>query len=520
MQVQAVKASPIKNDYPHLQYLDIMVVDDESTICETLQLYLQHLGVRHVATVQSGESALEILEQAHYDYVFVDLMMPGLNGIEVLKKISAFDHPVSVIIMTGYPSMDIVMDAMHSGAADFLVKPFRFEDVRLSLERIQKVHHLMQKNWLLNQELEKKKEVEELNLQLQKRIRLQTILYNVIDSLSKISRTDNLYQYVVTKAVEYCNAQKACFLLHDQGNSHLLALAQHGLPYFESGAKALIKKDAEGNKTLDFQFLAFHFGQSSDPLVPVDQVWRSHNFMVVPFNIRKEPFGLLLIGGKQGKIGFDKEDEFILKFLAEKSALNIENLALYDNLKHSLMATLMTLVSAIEAKDAYTQQHSSRVTKHALDIAGEMGCDHDDLQRISASAPLHDIGKIGISDNILNKPGQLTSEEFSHIKTHPLIGVNIVTPLGLDNEELAIIRNHHERWDGKGYPDGLSQNQIPRLARILAVADAFDAMNSNRAYREALSLDICIKELNAHSGTQFDPEVVKAALSVFSRTMT
>jgi putative nucleotidyltransferase with HDIG domain len=520
MQIQAAQTSPINNSYPHLQYLDIMVVDDESTICETLQLYLEHLGVRHVATAESGETALELLEQAHYDYVFVDLMMPGINGIEVLKKISEFDHPVSVIIMTGYPSMDIVIDAMHSGASDFLVKPFRFEDVRLSLERIQKVHHLMQKNWLLNQELEKKKEVEELNFQLQKRIRLQTILYNVIDSLSKISRSDNLYQYVVNKAVEYCNAQKACFLLHDQGNSHMLALAQQGLQYFGQGTKALIKDAPQGKKTIDFQFLSFHFGQSSNPLVPIDEVWRSHDLMAIPFNIRKEPFGLLLIGGKQGKTGFDKEDEFILKFLAEKTALNIENLALYDNLRHSLMATLMSLVSAIEAKDTYTQQHSSRVTKYALDIAKEMGCDHDDLQRINASAPLHDIGKIGISDNILNKPGQLTAEEFNFIKTHPLIGVNIVTPLGLDSDELAIIRNHHERWDGRGYPDGLSQKQIPRLARILGVADAFDAMNSNRAYRNALSLELCLKELKDNSGTQFDPEVVKAALSVLPRTLS
>ena len=146
-----------------------------------------------------------------------------------------------------------------------------------------------------------------------------------------------------------------------------------------------------------------------------------------------------------------------------------------------------------------------------------MGYPSDDIQKIQSSAPLHDIGKIGIHDSILNKPDKLTKEEFEQIKNHPMIGLNIVMPLGLDPEEQAIIRNHHERWDGKGYPDGLSGKEIPRLSRILGVADAFDAMTSSRAYRKALPFSTCLQELKDKSGTQFDPEVVEAALSVFSK---
>jgi HD-GYP domain-containing protein (c-di-GMP phosphodiesterase class II) len=147
----------------------------------------------------------------------------------------------------------------------------------------------------------------------------------------------------------------------------------------------------------------------------------------------------------------------------------------------------------------------------------KMDCDHEDLQKLASVAPLHDIGKIGVNDAILNKPGRLTEEEFSHIMAHPLIGVNIVSPLGLDPEELSVIRNHHERWDGKGYPDHLSGSQIPRLARILAVADAFDAMSSDRAYRKALPSSDCMKELRKGCGTQFDPRVVEIAMDVLSR---
>jgi HD-GYP domain-containing protein (c-di-GMP phosphodiesterase class II) len=374
----------------------------------------------------------------------------------------------------------------------------------------------MEKNWLLHQELEGKKEVENLNNQLQKKIRLQSLMFNIVDSLSHINQSEDLYHYLVEKSVESCNATRACFMIHDQENSNLLVLAQKGLDNIELGLKTDLKNHPDGQKTLDKKFIEKYFKELIKNHIKLDKISRINGFMALPFNIRNEPFGLLLLAGKAGEKSFDKEDEFILKFLAEKAALNIENIALYDNLKQSLMASLMSLVSAIEAKDTYTQQHSSRVTDYAIKIAKAMNCNHSDIQKLDTSAPLHDIGKIGINDSILNKPDRLTDEEYDQIKAHPLIGENIVMPLGLDNEELAIIRNHHERWDGRGYPDGLKEKDIPKLSRILAVADSFDAMNSSRAYRKALPFSICVEELEKNKGSQFDPDVVDAALSVFS----
>ncbi len=516
MQIETVQEASILAS-TELEFLQVLVADDEPIICETLQFYLQHLGIRHIETGHNGLVALEKIGRTHYDYVFLDLMMPELNGIEVLKEISASQRLTTVILMTGYPTMEVVIDAMHNGASDFLVKPFRFEDVKLSMERIQRLHLLMEKNWELHQELEKKKEVEELNNQLERRIGLQTILYHIVDSLSKINRSENLYRYVITKAIESCNARKACFLIYDQKNSHLLTLAQQGFEDMSPGTRAKFARDPAGRTVLESSFIEDYFGPMSGEEIFLDRSFRRHAVMAAPFNIRNEPFGVLFVGAKEGEKPFDNEDEFVLKFLAEKAALNIENMALYDNLKQSFIASLMTLVSAIEAKDPYTQQHSSRVTEYALKIAQTMGCGPNDLHRIETSGPLHDIGKIGIKDNILNKPGRLTPEEFDHIKAHPNIGVNIVAPLGLDPEELAIIKHHHERWDGRGYPDGIAQEQIPRLARILAVADAFDAMSSDRAYREALPFSLCLKELHKNSGSQFDPQVVEPALSTLKK---
>ncbi len=515
MQVEALQESKTLTGL-NLESIKVMVVDDEPMIRETLQLYFQNLGIANIEVAENGEKALLQLERSSYDYIFMDFMMPGINGIETLKRIKKHHQLTSVIIMTGYPSMDVVIDAMHHGAADFLVKPFRLQDIKLILERLLRLKSLMEKNLLLHRELEEKKEVEKLNRELEKKIRYQTIMYNIVDSLSRINKSEDLYKYLVNKSIEYCRAKKACFLIHDRGNSNLLVLSHYGLKNITPGTRTCLRRNSGNNRTLDNTFMETFFCKSFQVGLPVDRTGRNNGFMVIPFNIRKEPFGVLVVAEKEDDLSFDDEDEFILKFLAERTALNIENIALYDNLMQSLMASLMSLVSAIEAKDPYTHQHSSRVTEYSIKVARAMGCDDEDILKLKSSAPLHDIGKIGVHDRILNKPGRLTDEEFEQIKAHPLIGANIISPLGLDPDEQAIIRNHHERWDGKGYPDGLKGEKIPRLSRILFVADAFDAMRSDRAYREALPFTICLQELINNSGTQFDPEVVKAALSVFS----
>jgi response regulator RpfG family c-di-GMP phosphodiesterase len=513
MQVQA-STGPETLTGENYDSLRILIVDDEPTICETLRLYLEHLGIQSVHTANDGRSAVELLGKQDYDFVFLDMMLPEMNGMEVLQRLQSYQKLTSVILMTGYPSMEIAIDAMHNGASDFLIKPFRFQDIKITLNRIQQVRHLMEKNWQLHKELEAKKEVEELNRQLEKRIRYQGLLYHIVDSISKISQSDDLYQFIVNKAAESCNASKACFLMIDPENGCLIALAQKGFSEKMIGEGIPLRQNGRLHALLDHRFSVQSSQNQEDLFISLDETVRRSGIVTVPLRIRNEPFGLLFVGDKGQSNHFDSEDEFILSVLAEKTALNIENMALYDNLRQNLFASLGSLVGAIEAKDAYTQQHSHRVTLYAVRIAERLGCSVEDIQRIETSGPLHDIGKIGIKDMILNKPGRLTDEEFKEIMGHPLIGANIIQPLGLDEQERAIVRNHHERWDGRGYPDGLDGENIPRLARILTVADSFDAMSSSRAYRSALPLDKCIQELKSNSGSQFDPEIVEAALEV------
>lgn len=171
---------------------------------------------------------------------------------------------------------------------------------------------------------------------------------------------------------------------------------------------------------------------------------------------------------------------------------------------------IKAFINSIEAKDKYTQGHSERVSAYAAQIAMQLKLPRRQIQLIRQGAVLHDIGKIGISDQILNKPGKLSDDEFAAIHTHPLIGVKILEEVGLEREVLEMVRSHHERYDGTGYPDGRSAAELSIASRILCVADAFDAMTSDRPYRLGMPEEKAVSILQECKGTQFDPEIVDA----------
>jgi putative nucleotidyltransferase with HDIG domain len=232
--------------------------------------------------------------------------------------------------------------------------------------------------------------------------------------------------------------------------------------------------------------------------------------MVVPLKIRDKVFGVVTAFVEDGPHRFSEKDLYYLSFMAQKAADTAENIALYETISENLFSTLRAFVKAVEARDAYTKEHSNRVAEMAVAIGREMGCSEDELNLLNFAGRLHDIGKIGIRDNILLKPGRLTDEEFEIIKEHPAIGAMIVSQLGLWDRETQIIRHHHERFDGSGYPDKLKGVAIPFLSRIMSVADAYDAMASDRAYRKKLDLEKVMSIIKEGSGAQFDPRVVGA----------
>jgi len=232
----------------------------------------------------------------------------------------------------------------------------------------------------------------------------------------------------------------------------------------------------------------------------------------VPIFSGDEPIGVINVERKPSAPTFGAEELHLLMTLARTSGVAIKYARVYHSMRTLYFNTIKALAIAIDAKDHYTRSHSENVRKYALAIADRLGLKGHDREVIDQAAQLHDLGKIGIHDFILSKPGPLTVKEWEEVKLHSLVGAEILEPFKYFNGVIGIVRLHHERYDGNGYPYGYKGEQIPLGARILAVADAFDAMISERSYRRAMSIPQAIAELKKESGSQFDPKVVNALL--------
>lgn len=237
-------------------------------------------------------------------------------------------------------------------------------------------------------------------------------------------------------------------------------------------------------------------------------------FISVPLSARKEIVGVLNLSGKRNNIPFKKEEVMLISSVARVASISFQNLLLFEEVEKSYLNSISTLAITLDARDHYTKKHSENVTKYSLAIAKEINLPSEKMEFIKYAGLLHDIGKIGIRDDVLLKEGKLTQEEFEQIKTHPLKGEVIVKPLAFLKDVPTLIRHHHERYDGRGYPDGLIEDNIELGARILAVADTFDAMTTDRPYRKGLSKEEALAELIRSRGAQFDPEVVDSFIKI------
>jgi len=236
----------------------------------------------------------------------------------------------------------------------------------------------------------------------------------------------------------------------------------------------------------------------------------------IPLQIGDKVIGYFELGNVD-PAAMGEEERQILHTLASQAAIAIENARLFEETQRTYYETIKGLAQALEARDAYTRGHSERVTKYALLIAEELQLDEESKKLISYAGLLHDIGKIGIADSILNKKSSLTPEDRKVIENHPLFGDQILGPIKFLREAQRVVLHHHERYDGTGYPSKLRGEEIPLLARIITVADSFDAMTSDRPYRKAFSVEDAMRELKSKAGTQFDPKIVEVFEKVIAK---
>jgi putative nucleotidyltransferase with HDIG domain len=250
-----------------------------------------------------------------------------------------------------------------------------------------------------------------------------------------------------------------------------------------------------------------------EPLVSENHL---RSAMGVPIMLKDNLLGTLCVYGRRSP-AFRKDDADILSCFAGHLAVLIDNVQTHKEVYNSYLNTVESLIFAVEARDSYTRGHSEKVTKFSLDIANEIGLSDEDKAMLAYCGRLHDIGKIAVSDAILNKPGPLTAAERAEIQLHPIKAVEILSNLKFLERGIPAIRHHHERYDGTGYPDGLKGGDIPLLARILGCADAFDAMTSDRAYRMKMTIEGAVSELQKNRARQFDPDIIDAFLRTLGR---
>jgi len=237
------------------------------------------------------------------------------------------------------------------------------------------------------------------------------------------------------------------------------------------------------------------------------------DYIAIPIRLQGTPMGVICLMDCQSKGELSDQLKHILGLLVMQLDTLLDNCAVHAALDKSMKETLIALVRSLEARDKYTKDHSSRVSKLSVLFAKRLGLDEETITLVRTGGLLHDIGKTGVPDSVLLKPGRFTDREYAIIKTHPAIGDSILRNMDTLVRERQIVRHHHERMDGFGYPDKLKGDQIPLTARIVCVADAIDAMTTHRVYRQARPLSFCVEQLRKNAGTQFDTQVVEVAIA-------
>lgn len=505
----------------------ILFVDDEESILDIARTYFSEHGYV-VLTASNGREAVEVLWNNRIDCCFTDINMPEMDGLEFAEYVRKYDNTLPVVVMTGYPSLENTIQTLKNGVVDFLIKPINLRQMELCVQRVLRERKLFIENVLLSKEVERKRQLEKLNAELLARNDDLNVINRIMSDFSDLHESADVFNQLVDSAVQLVKADAACFYLLNESADQIvpIAVSKSDQCPFE------VKTREDGKESHTFQnltfaddpkvrTLVFDVVQDDQPLLIVENNGAKclpdeiKSFMMTPLKIRNKLLGVLgsiIIGGKER---FSEKNLYYLSFMANKAASAMESLALYENIYNNLLATLYAFVRAIEARDPYTKQHSSRVTRLALALAKSMDCSNEEQEILNVAGHLHDIGKIGIRDEILLKPGRLNPDEFKVIKQHPVIGADIMDHMGLWHREKQIVRCHHERFDGTGYPDKLKGEEIPLLARILSIADVYDAIASDRAYRRRMEESKILDIMYGGAGTQFDPEIVEVFRCMF-----
>jgi len=349
---------------------------------------------------------------------------------------------------------------------------------------------------------------------LTKKVLELATLYEMSRALGSTLDMDDLLNSVLDSALRIFDLDLGYVVLRDKDTSALSIRAIRVAGATDHGGQAVRSTMSEW-VVREGRPLIFNPDTGSGDS-QMDAVTGARAALCVPLVSTEGTIGSITIGSSEPGYRFDSDDVRLLSTIANHVTMAVGNIELFLSLQEAYLATVRSLATAVDAKDSYTRGHSDHVARFSMLIAERMGLSHDQLVALEMAAYLHDIGKIGVAEEILLKPGRLSDLEMEQMRHHPLIGANILKPVAFPWAINPVVRHHHESYDGSGYPAGLRGDEIPLLARILTVADSFEAMTADRPYRQGMSVASAVEELQACSGTQFDPRIVSIFVDIVS----
>ena len=481
----------------------ILVVDDERVIREILAEFLALEGFS-VHTVEDGEKALTELRLRPYDLLITDLKMPKLSGLQLLEKIEQERLGVLTVLMTGFGTVETAIEAMKKGAYDYLLKPFKVEEMIHVVERALYRQRLQTENIRLREAL---------------------TIYKVSEAIALSHDIEHILDVVLRAALDEVKADVATLHLRDPRSGayeeRVKIVASSEAPHIGLPSPAfsvLMEQFTQGVPILA------HGGKASRFFTESSSPAELSSFVSVPLQVRANMVGVLNVFSFTPGKKFDEGHRKMLAVLASRAASAIDNARLYGELRTSnddlvkanlsleemFQQTVAGFAQALEESDMYTRGHSERVAVYSEILGRGLTLPDAEVRRIVQAGVMHDVGKIGVRYDMLNKPGKLTPEEVAVFREHPAKGKRILEPVPCLHPLIDGCWCHHEWYDGGGYPRGLAGDQIPLVGRVVAIADAYDAMTSDRAYRRALPHEVAVGEIERCAGTQFDPTLADA----------
>lgn len=465
----------------------LLVVDDEKYICNMIREALSSSALE-LSVFSDPVEALRYIDENPVDLALTDIVMGEHSGIEILDAVRSNNADAVVIIMTAHPTLETAVSVLKNGAYDFLVKPFKMELLKATINR--GLEHLS----IARENVELKGQVE--------------FLKSASFGGSIGENVEKYLEQVVKSCKKEIGAVAAGIILTASDKDQAETSVQ-------DADEEKFLKDVLDIETL----LGFNYTKSPQPKVNSSAIVakgeKTHRLMISqPIFVGRKLSGVINILAFRKFERVSPGELHILEILSNSAASAIANWRMYRDLQKSYMNAIKGLANAIEARDPHTAGHTERVCKLAEVLARHLGWDEPKIKDLIMGCTLHDIGKIGVPDAVLNKPNRLNEAEHEKMASHTELGLRIIEGIDLFKPAIPYINCHHERFDGKGYPHGLRGVKIPIEGRLLAVVDSFDAIMSNRPYRAGASLKHAISEIAANAGTQFDPKMVEALFEV------